>query len=48
MIVNNHIYGQPAAHDPPLHLRHVDGGELFSDHAETFERIWYNARPAWE
>ncbi len=48
MIVNNHIYGQPAAHNPALHLRHVDGGELFADHAETFDRIWYNARPAWE
>lgn len=47
MIVNTHIYGQPAAHNPALHLRQLDGGEMFDDHLAAFDRIWYNAKPAW-
>jgi Domain of unknown function (DUF5919) len=48
MLVNHHVLGLPAAHAPVMHLRQLDSGDLFDMYADTFERVWANAVPAWE
>lgn len=45
MLVNNHIYGLPAAHAPAMHLRRLSAGDLFDTYSNTFERIWAAATP---
>jgi len=45
MLVNTHVLGSPAAHNPVLHLRKVDGGRLFNHYLDSFERVWTEARP---
>ena len=47
MLVNSHIYGVPAAHAPVLHLRRLSAGDLFDTYADSYERTWASARPAW-
>ena len=47
MLVTPHVYGLPGAHAPLLHLRRLAQGDLFSTYAESFERVWSVARPAW-
>ncbi len=44
-LVNCHIYGEPAANAPVLHLRKVPGGDMLATYAESFERVWANATP---
>ena len=39
-LVNCHIYGEPAANAPVLHLRKVPGGDMLATYAESFERVW--------
>jgi hypothetical protein len=49
MLINQHIYGTYGYVAPILHLRHVDGGDLFETYAKSFARIWtasYAYRPA--
>jgi transcriptional regulator with XRE-family HTH domain len=48
MLVNAHVHGLPAAHAPVMHLRQLNGGELFSLYADSFERVWQQASPAGE
>jgi hypothetical protein len=48
MLVNPHVFGFPAAHAPTLHLRRLPGGDLFDLYADSFDRIWSTAKPAWE
>ncbi len=47
MLVTLHVYGLLGAHAPLLHLRRLGEGDLFSIYAESFERVWSAARPAW-
>jgi transcriptional regulator with XRE-family HTH domain len=47
LLVTSHVYGLPGAHAPLLHLRRLAEGDLFSTYAESFERVWSVARPAW-
>lgn len=46
MLVNSHRLGSPAAANPVFHLRQIDGGELFAGELESFDRVWWSARPA--
>jgi transcriptional regulator with XRE-family HTH domain len=48
MLVNQHIYGTYGYVAPILHLRRVDGGDLFETYAKSFSMIWaasYSYRP---
>ena len=45
MLANTHVYGAPAAHCPVLHLQRVPGGRLFAHYAQSYERVWDQARP---
>jgi transcriptional regulator with XRE-family HTH domain len=46
MLINTHVYGIPAAHAPVVHLRRLDGGELFDIYQGSFEAVWNVAVPA--
>lgn len=45
MIVTMHAYGVAGSNAPTVHLRRVPGGDMFSLHQETFEKIWDDAMP---
>ena len=45
LLVNAHVYGQPAAQAPVLHLRQIAGGTLVATYLDSFERVWSEARP---
>ena len=45
MLVNSHIYGQPASQAPVMHLRQIAGGTLVGTYLESFERVWAESRP---
>lgn len=45
LLVNPHIYGQPASANPLLHLRRVDTAGWFDNYAQSFEAVWALARP---
>lgn len=45
MLVNTHVFGLPAAHAPVIHLRQLDGAELFSIYAASFDRVWHESAP---
>ncbi len=45
LMVNPHIWGQPASADPLLQLRNTDGGEWFQRYSDSFESVWASARP---
>lgn len=47
LLVNTHIHRSAAAHNPVIHLRQIDGGEMFTRHMEAFDNIWHNAKTAW-
>lgn len=40
LLVNAHLYGAKAYQNPVLHLRQVEGGSLFDDYANSFDRVW--------
>lgn len=40
MLVNTHVYGSPAGHNPVLHLQRVAGGRIFDTYQQSFERVW--------
>jgi lambda repressor-like predicted transcriptional regulator len=44
LLVNPHVYGQPAAQSPVLHLRQIAGGNLVTTYLDSFERVWSEAR----
>ncbi|TDC33022.1 XRE family transcriptional regulator [Micromonospora sp. KC213] len=39
MLVNMHVYGFPAPHAPVMHLRRLNGGDLFGTYADSFDRV---------
>jgi transcriptional regulator with XRE-family HTH domain len=45
MLINQHAYGVYGYMAPILHLRRVDGADLFGMYAESFERVWQEAYP---
>lgn len=40
MMVNMHVYGQPGAYAPAMHLRRLPGGDLFDTYVTSFEQVW--------
>ncbi|MGW2561754.1 XRE family transcriptional regulator [Streptomyces sp. NPDC001514] len=45
MLVNPHVWGQPASANPLLHLRRVDTTGWFDNYAQSFDAVWAGARP---
>jgi hypothetical protein len=45
LMVNPHIWGQPASANPILQLRKTDRGEWFQRYGESFDAVWAHARP---
>ncbi|TCN30666.1 hypothetical protein EV644_13148 [Kribbella orskensis] len=45
LLVNQHIYGIPAAQAPTYHLRKASGGEMYGFYLDSFGRIWAGATP---
>jgi hypothetical protein len=44
LLINPHVYGQPAATAPVLHVRPTEDGMLAATYVESFERVWSGAR----
>ncbi|WP_458690472.1 MerR family transcriptional regulator [Nocardia tengchongensis] len=40
MIVNMHVFGQPGAYAPAMHLRRLPAGDLFETYMSSFEHVW--------
>lgn len=45
LLVNQHVYGIPAASAPVFHLSRSRGGDMFMSYVESFEQIWSSSRP---
>ncbi|WP_228980658.1 XRE family transcriptional regulator [Streptomyces sp. DH12] len=45
LLVNPHVWGQPASANPLLHLRRVDAAGWFDNYAQSFDAVWADARP---
>ncbi|GAA3010526.1 helix-turn-helix domain-containing protein [Streptomyces fulvorobeus] len=45
LLVNPHVWGQPASANPLLHLKRVDATGWFDNYAQSFEAVWATARP---
>jgi hypothetical protein len=45
VMVNTHLYGEPASLNPVFQLRRVDGGTLFDHYVTNFDRVWATAMP---
>lgn len=43
VVVNPHVYGQPASLNPAFRLRQVPGGVLFGHYMQSFETVWDSA-----
>lgn len=43
VLVNTHVYGSAAAHNPVLHLRRIPGGRVVDHYLTSFDRVWANA-----
>lgn len=43
-LVNTHIYGSPASHNPVLHLHRIPGGRIFDQYMRSFDKIWADAK----
>jgi hypothetical protein len=48
MLANQHVYGLPAAQAPALRLQRLSAGGLFDTYAAMYDRVWENAKPAWQ
>jgi len=46
VLINTHVYGNPAANAPLLHLRRVAGGDMVTMYVDSFTRVWDHATPA--
>jgi hypothetical protein len=40
LLINQHLYGIPAAHSPVYSFRQAESGEMTSSYLDSFERIW--------
>ncbi|MFB7448556.1 XRE family transcriptional regulator [Streptomyces sp. NPDC056194] len=45
LLVNPHVWGQPASANPLFHLRRVDATGWFDNYAQSFDAVWACARP---
>jgi hypothetical protein len=45
ILVNTHLYGEPASLNPTFHFRKLDDGTYFEHYATCFERVWVTALP---
>lgn len=45
MLINQHVYGMYGYMAPVLHLRHMEGGDLFDMYMRSFERVWEVSSP---
>jgi hypothetical protein len=45
LLVNPHVWGQPASANPLLHLRRIDSAGWFDNYAQSFEAVWDSAKP---
>jgi transcriptional regulator with XRE-family HTH domain len=45
LLVNPHIFGQPASANPLLHLKRANAMGWFDNYAQSFELVWAKARP---
>jgi hypothetical protein len=45
MMVNPHVYGEPASLNPTMHLRRTTEGGIFDHYLSSFERVWATALP---
>ncbi|MGC4939887.1 helix-turn-helix domain-containing protein [Kribbella sp. DT2] len=45
LLINQHVFGVPAARAPVFDLRRHDGGEMFAFYLESFAEIWSSAEP---
>lgn len=45
LLVNPHIWGQPASANPILYLRRLDGAGWFDRYTESFNSVWDTATP---
>jgi transcriptional regulator with XRE-family HTH domain len=43
LLVNQHVYGIPAAHSPVFALRKAADGQMAHTYLEAFERVWADA-----
>jgi hypothetical protein len=44
LLTNPHVFGQPAATAPVLHIRRAEDGMLAANYLESFEGVWRVAR----
>ncbi|KOG29546.1 XRE family transcriptional regulator [Streptomyces viridochromogenes] len=47
LLVNPHVFGQPASANPLMHLKRVDSSGWFDNYAQSFEAVWASAH-AWK
>jgi len=40
MLINSHVYGEYGYMAPIIHLRRLEGADLFEMYARSFERVW--------
>jgi hypothetical protein len=45
ILVNPHIFGQPASANPLLHMRRTSTPDWFDSYTSSFEAVWASARP---
>ena len=45
IMVNPHIWGEPASANPVFHMRRLDGGQVAGVYMDSFERVWDTAKP---
>ena len=45
LLVNQHVYGIPAAHAPVFCFRASETGDMVAAYLESFERVWTAAKP---
>jgi transcriptional regulator with XRE-family HTH domain len=45
LLVNPHIWGQPASANPVFQLNRATGNDWFDRYAESFEAVWKTTRP---
>ncbi|MFI1562552.1 XRE family transcriptional regulator [Streptomyces sp. NPDC020490] len=45
LLINPHIWGQPASANPLLHLKRADSTGWFDNYAQSFDTVWAAARP---
>ena len=43
LLVNTHVMGSPAPHNPVIHVRRLEGGRLFDHYLSSFDRVWDSA-----